>query len=159
MKAFMILPFLALLAFSAIAQPPSNQIRAQGAPALGSIWSIAASGLKGEPLGKFRIQFLGESGEWSCGGGRWNKARLLQRSVQSAHLAKELAKEFEGPGAFPIYFADGQRLTIQLKPMCDGGLFLRGRFSAREGKGDFFETKRGNWEYPLGTFTAIRQEH
>jgi hypothetical protein len=152
MKARILLPFIASLALPATAQTASNSVSTQAEPAPGSVWSINVIGLKGEPLGNLTIQLLNESGNWSCGGREW-KARLIQNSVRSVALARE----FETKSYFPTYRTNGARLTINFAHVCDYSLYLSGNFTAREGKGDYAESKRGSKE-TLGTFTAKRRQ-
>jgi len=149
MKAGIVVAFVVSLALPAIAQP-ANKIPAEAPPAP-SIWSIDILGLKGESLGNFTIQLLGESCNWAVCESRVRKARLLQSSVQSPALTRE----FEAKGYFPTYRVENKRLTILLNHYFDFGLLLSGPFTAREGKGDYIEWKRGS-RSRLGTFTARR---
>jgi hypothetical protein len=150
MKVSILLFLIVALAFPAMAQPMHNPMPAQAAPAPGSVWSINVLGLKGESLGHFTIQLLDESGDWGCAS-RVRKARLMQGAVPSN------ARKFETKDYFPTYRTDGARLTILLTSICDYSLFLSGRFSAREGHGDYAESGRG-YGKTLGTFTAKRQQ-
>ena len=126
-------------------------IAAQAAPATGSVWSIKVVGLKHESLGAVTLELTDENAR-TCMSGEWKKARLISSSFQSP------AKRFETKDYFPTYEINGQTLTIQMNPpgLCDAYLFLSGKFSDREGKGDYDALGLGG-AIPLGTFTAKRQ--
>ena len=135
-----ILIIVALLCATAVAASAGNPV-----------WSISVFGLKGEPLGDLTLELADESAD-TCVSGAWKKARLLQSSFQS------LAKLFETKDYFPTYESDGEVLTIQLNSprMCDAYLLLTGKFSTRDGSGDYTSTGLGGGEL-RGTFTAKKQ--
>ena len=109
-------------------------------------------GLKGEVLGTVTLELSDESAR-TCMAGAWKKARIIQSSFQS------FSKQFEAKDYFPTYEATGETLTIQLNSpnLCDAYLFLSGKFTEREGKGDYFAEGLGGVN-PLGTFTAKRRQ-
>jgi hypothetical protein len=126
-------------------------IAAPAASAAGPVWSINVFGLKGEALGTVTLELTDEDAR-TCMSGEWKKARLVKSSFQSP------TKRYETRDYFPTYEADGQTLTIQMNPqgLCDAYLFFIGKFSDREGKGDYKALGLGG-ATPLGTFTAKRQ--
>jgi hypothetical protein len=152
MKASAILLSLASVALPAMAQTANNPHPAALAElATRSVWSISVVGLKGESLGAFTLQLSDESTD-TCMSGQWKKARLLQSSFQS------LSKRVDDKDSFLTYEIDGQVLTIQLNSprLCDAYVMLSGKFSEREGKGEYFSEGLGGANH-LGTFTAVRQ--
>ena len=148
-----ILAFIAALALPAMAQPAQNSVSTatQVAASPGSIWSINVVGLKGEPLGTVKLEFLNENVR-TCMEGKWKRARLVESSFPS------IAKLFGTKDDFPTYEENGQNLRIQLNPpgLCDAYLFLHGRFTEQGGKGDYLALGLGGAKF-LGAFTAKRQ--
>jgi|SRR3954471_15543986 hypothetical protein len=138
-----ILVIVALLCFSPVA--------AQAESVTGSVWSISVLGLKGESLGTITLGLTDESAR-TCMSGEWKRARLISSSFQSP------AKQFETGDYFPTYETKGQILTIQMNPpgLCDAYLFLKGKFTEHEGKGDYVALGLGG-ATPLGTFTAKKR--
>lgn len=109
-------------------------------------------GLKGEPLGSFKIELLEEDTD-TCMSGHWKKARLIQSSFQL------LTQTIGDKAYFPTYEANGEKLTIQLNPprLCDAYVMLEGKFTKRKGKGEYFGMGLGRVDR-LGTFTAEKQQ-
>ena len=155
MKASTLLPLIASLALPVMAKAASNPplpSAALAASATHSVWSINVVGLKGESLGTFTLELLDESTD-TCMSGEWKKARLIQSSFQS------LPKRVDDQGYFPTYETNGQNLTIQLNSprLCDAYVMLSGKFTEREGRGEYFSESLGGANH-LGTFTAERQQ-
>ncbi|HSC17666.1 MAG TPA: hypothetical protein VLC74_02020 [Rhizomicrobium sp.] len=154
MKTRILTIVIASLPWPAMAQPAGNAIPAiaMAAAAPGSVWSINVVGLKGEPLGTITLELLDEGAD-TCMSGEWKKARLMQSSFHSP------AQQFETGDYFPTYETHGPSVTIQLNPpgLCDAYLFLEGKFTEHDGKGDYVGLSLGGTK-PLGTFTARRQK-
>ena len=114
------------------------------------VWSISVVGLKGKASGTFTLELTDEKAD-TCMSGDWKKARVVQSSFQP------LTKRLEAKDYFPTYEADGEVLTIQLNSpgLCDAYELLSGKFSGREGRGDY--SSEGLFGgTALGTFTAKR---
>jgi len=113
-----------------------------------AVWSISVIGLKGEALGTLTLELTGESAD-TCMGGDWKKIRVVQTSFQP------VAERMEAIDYFPTYEADGEVLTIQLNrpDICDAYELLSGKFSGREGRGDYSTLGLGGGTR-LGTFAA-----
>lgn len=153
MKPSAILLSLVSVALPAMAQPVSNPSPAISAASVThSVWSINVVGLKGELLGTFTLELSDESTD-TCMSGEWKKARLVRSSFPA------LPNPVDSKSYFPTYESDGQTLTIQLNSprLCDAYLMLSGKFTDREGKGEYFSESLGGANH-LGTFTAERQK-
>ena len=137
--------------FVALLVPVRSANGAEPAPAPGSVWSISIVDLKGKSLGTITLELTDESTH-TCMSGEWKKTRLISSSFQSPEKALE-SKEY-----IPTYETEGQTLTIQLNPpnLCDAYLFLTGKFTERDGKGDYTTYGLGGG-IPRGKFTAKRQ--
>ena len=128
-----------------------THLAAHAAPA--QVWSVSVIDLKSEPLGTVTLELTDESTHTCMAGKEWKKARVIDSSFPS------LARLFETKGYFPTYTEDGPHaITIQLNPstLCDGYLFLGGKFTEHEAKGDYFTFNMHGGD-KLGTFTAKKQ--